>query len=319
MSNAFRNGAVLSKTASEQLAYMNNLRGLILNPADRMQVLLAIIGPVILALPFLVSLDVVLEIGLWAVVWVLISRHNYILHNHVHRPFTRSRRLNRILNVMLGFCTGMTAGIWKIIHVHGHHVEHKLDLLPSRSYVRYLKIDENAHFSYFSALRHAVKTAPLQWILPVYIMVRESARGGKFRRKFYRFYLLEFIFIYGLVIGFFLIHPQKALFYFGIMYSLVYIISRHVCYVTHVSSHSESRYGFSNVCVHPKYNKLLWNFGFHVAHHLEPKAHWTVLPSIYRTLNVQEDETSARTVNYFGALSPAAFSWHRVKDTGGMQ
>jgi fatty acid desaturase len=147
----------------------------------------------------------------------------------------------------------------------------------------------------------------------LYVMVRESFGEGQFRQKFYRYYLLEFILIYGLVIGFFLIHPIKAFFYFGLMYSLVYTISRHVDYITHVSSHSESDYAFANVCLHPKYNKLLWNFGYHIAHHLEPRAHWTTLPTIYRGLDLQQDSPSASIVNYFGVFLPGVFYWHKIK------
>jgi fatty acid desaturase len=127
--------------------------------------------------------------------------------------------------------------------------------------------------------------------------------------------LLEFLLVYGLVFGIFLVQPLKAFLYFGIMYSLVYVVSRHVDYVTHVSSETDSSYGFANVCLHPKYNKLLWNFGFHIAHHLQPRAHWTALPAIYRDLGVNEEAAVARTVNYFGAFFPAAFSWRRVRET----
>jgi fatty acid desaturase len=295
---------------------MSRTRGLIRHPADRFQLALAVVGPVVLISPFLLSLNVGLEIALWIFVWLCISRHNYILHNHVHHPFTSSTPLNRTINVLLGFCTGMTAGIWKITHVHGHHVEDRLHFLPSRGYVRLLKIDENAKFSYFSAINHALKTAPLQWLIPVYVLIQGSLCRRTFRRKFYRYYLLEFLFVYALVLGLFLIQPAKAFFYFGIMYSLVYLVSRHVDYVTHVSNHRDSNYGFANVCLHPQYNKLLWNFGFHIAHHLQPRAHWTALPSIYGQLGVDEATEVARTVNYFGFFRPAAFRWRRVRESG---
>src|SRR5262245_46333277 len=136
---------------------MSKRRRLIRHPADRLQLALAVAGPAILTAPFLVSLDPGLEVALWLFVWLCISRHNYILHNHVHHPFTSSTLLNRILNVMLGFCTGMTAGVWKVIHVHGHHIEDKLQFLPSRSYLRVLQVDEHERFSYFGAVMHSLR------------------------------------------------------------------------------------------------------------------------------------------------------------------
>lgn len=255
------------------------------------------------------------EIALWFAVWFFICRHNYILHNHVHCPFSRSRILNRILGVMLGFCTGMSTGIWKITHVHGHHVEHKIDTLPSRSYVRYLEVDERAPFTALAAASHAIRTAPIQLFLPAYIMALRSFTGTSFRRKFYRFYLLEFLLIYGLVGLFIWINPPKALFYFGLIYSLVYLASRYVDYVTHASSHAKSEYSIANVCLHPKFNRTFWNFGFHVAHHVMPGAHWTTLPSIYEELKIDEDAIAVVTrPNVLGVFAPVSFSWHRIID-----
>jgi fatty acid desaturase len=289
---------------------MSTVRALIRHPADQVQVGLALLGPAALSLPFLISFSLELEILLWGVVWLFICRNNYILHNHVHRPFTSSRTLNRLLAILLGFCTGMTAGIWKITHVHGHHVEHKIDVLPSRGFVRRFDI-RDTDYSYLGAIRHAFRTAPLQLALPVMIMIWESFRERSFRRTFYRYHLLEFCFIYGLVLGFFIIQPIKAFLYFGMMYSVVYLISRHVDYVTHVCCAKDSEHGFANVCVHPRYNKFLWNFGYHTAHHLKPAAHWTTLPSIHKELDlIEKPQPSAKTVNYFGIFSPAVFEWY---------
>jgi fatty acid desaturase len=285
------------------------------NPADRFQVVLAMLGPFALLAPFFVSLRWEFELTLWLAVWLFVCRHNYILHNHVHRPFTRSRPFNRMLGAMLGFCTGMTAGNWKIAHVHGHHVEHQIDALPGRAYVRHFKVDESEAFSNAALVRHVVRTAPLQWAIPLWIMARESCRGRHFRRTFYRYHLREFGLIYGAVFALAVLNPAKAALYFGAVYGLVFVMSRHVDYVTHVASRSDSRYDFANVCLDPRYNRLLWNFGFHVAHHLEPRAHWTALPAIHRRLDVKEDvvTSAVRSVNYFGAFRPVAFHWHRLK------
>lgn len=289
-------------------------QGVIRNPADRAQVALAVAGPLVLVFPFFVSLTLWLEVLLWFAVWFFLCRHNYILHNHVHCPFTRSRTLNRVIGIMLGFCTGMTAGIWKITHVHGHHVEHKIESLPTRAYVRHLKVDESARFSSLTAAIHAIKTAPIQLLLPVYVMATRSFTGAAFRRPFYRFYLFEFLLVYGLVGVFVWINPVKAIFYFGLMYALVYHASRYVDFVTHASSEGPSELSIANVCIHPRFNKTFWNFGFHVAHHLNPGAHWTELPALYKNLGIEEDSSVvAARPNILGAFGPATFSWHRVR------
>src|SRR5262245_6539900 len=75
--------------------------GVIRNPADARQVALAVAGPFVLIFPFFVSANVIIEGVLWLATWTFVCRHNYILHNHVHCPFTRSRPLNRLLGGML--------------------------------------------------------------------------------------------------------------------------------------------------------------------------------------------------------------------------
>jgi fatty acid desaturase len=177
-------------------------------------------------------------------------------------------------------------------------------------------VDENTPFSALAAAKHALKTAPIQLILPVYILVLGAFTATPVRRKFYRYYLLEFLLICGLVGVFALINPIKAFFYFGVIYTLVYLASRYVDYVTHASSGGKSKYSIANVCIHPRFNKTFWNFGFHVAHHVQPTAHWTALPLIYESLSIAEDPAAvAKRPNILGAFAPSTFSWHRVRST----
>jgi fatty acid desaturase len=89
------------------------------NRADIPQVLNALAGPFVLMAPLALGLRGPELLGAWLAVWLYICRHNYILHNHVHHPFTDSKRFNRYLDWSLGFVTAMTAGNWRIMHVHG--------------------------------------------------------------------------------------------------------------------------------------------------------------------------------------------------------
>jgi fatty acid desaturase len=105
---------------------------LLQSKCDRWQVTLAVAGPGIMLWPFAYDLPAPETLLAWIMNWMLLARHNYILHNHVHHPFTTSKTANRILGILLGFVTGMTAGNWKITHVHGHHTEHLAGRLRSR-------------------------------------------------------------------------------------------------------------------------------------------------------------------------------------------
>jgi fatty acid desaturase len=219
---------------------------------------------------------------------------------------------------MLGVCTGMTTGIWKITHVHGHHVEHKIGSLTDRGYVRYLHVDDTAPFSHFAAVCHALRTAPIQLILPLFVLARRSFSDSSFRRKFYRYYLGEAALVYGLVGIFFWLDAAKSIFYFGVIYSIVYLESRHVDYITHTFSRGDSKLSLSNVCTHPRYNKTFWNFGYHIVHHIHPAAHWTSLPAFYKQLEISEHSIPiGRRANILRLFAPATFSWHRVGERTG--
>ena len=286
------------------------------NEKDRNQVVMAFIGPVIMVMPIFYSFGFATDIISWLVVWFCLCRQNYILHNHVHHPFTKSRLLNRVLSGCLAFCTGMTAGCWKITHVHGHHVEHKLESLPSRRYVQLLEVDPREKPSFGGAFRHALRTTPIQWGLPLYIMIRRSLSPRCFRRKFYTFHLREFVCVYGVAFTLFYMHPERTFFFVFTFYALVHIISRYVDYTSHIGSDTSSQFGFANICTNTIYNRLYWNFGFHVAHHMSPRAHWTELPTLYSQMEVMKDHrVNLKRANVLGLFRPYAFTWHRVVDT----
>ncbi len=288
---------------------------LIIHPEDRPQVILALVGPAILLFPFLLSAPLWVEILVWINCWFLLCRHNYILHNHVHRPFTRLKLLNRVIGLCLGFTTGMTAGNWKITHIHGHHVEHSVAALRSRSYVKRLAIPDDESFSAASVARHLIRTVPIQWVLPVFILFRESLKSRSHRRVFYRFYLAEFLIVYGAVALLCWLRPAKGAAYFGIIYILVYSISRYMDYITHVSSKNASRYSFANICLNPRFNATFWNFGHHVAHHLHPKAHWSELPTLSSRLGLAEDGPPvAKSRSFLRFHAPVTYHWSRVRD-----
>src|SRR5262245_6539903 len=122
----------------------------------------------------------------------------------------------------------MTTGNWKITHVHGHHIEHKLNHLPARRHVRLLTVEDEGSrpFSVWNGIAHALKTAPIQWAMPLYAMIAGSFGRPGSRRKFYRYHLFEFLTVYGVVAALTYGNPVKGFLYFGLIYSLVYVISR---------------------------------------------------------------------------------------------
>jgi fatty acid desaturase len=280
------------------------------NRADIPQVVNALLGPLILIAPLAAGLQGLSLFVAWLGVWLYICRHNYILHNHVHYRFTNSRRFNRWLDMSLGFVTAMTAGNWRIMHVHGHHVEHLADRLPSRAHASLLRVDDVAHHGRWHAAAHCAVSVPYQFAYPIWRCLRGAFAREGFRSTYYRYHVREFLIVYGAIGAAIWAFGWRGALFLLPTYYLVYFLSRHVDYVTHVAAASSADHAYSNICLSPRYNRWYWNFGYHVAHHFAPRAHWTRLPEIYRTLHVSPAQrASVETLNVYGLFRPVRLRW----------
>jgi fatty acid desaturase len=283
------------------------------NRADIPQVRNALVGPFVLTAPLALGLRGPALLGAWLAVWLYICRHNYILHNHVHHPFTDSKRFNRYLDWSLGFVTAMTAGNWRIMHVHGHHVEHLAGLLPTRAHASRLRVDDIQRPSMRQAVAHCFFSAPYQFAYPIWRCLQGSLAPEGFRSAYFRYHLREAAIVYGAIAAIIWMFGWIAAQFLLPIYFLVYFFSRHVDYITHVGSATGADFAYSNVCLSPAFNRWYWNFGYHVAHHHAPRAHWSGLPQIYRSLQVEPAQrASIETLNIYGLFRPLRLRWMAI-------
>ena len=91
------------------------------HPADRLNAVRALLAPVLFFAPFATDLLHGYEIVYAIIAFALIGDANYLLHLHIHRPLSRIRALNLVLDLCMGMVTGMTASNWRIQHLYGHH------------------------------------------------------------------------------------------------------------------------------------------------------------------------------------------------------
>jgi fatty acid desaturase len=288
------------------------------NRADVPQVLNALVGPYVLVAPLALGLRGWPLFGAWLGVWLYICRHNYILHNHVHHPFTDSKWLNRWLDWSLGFVTAMTAGNWRIMHVHGHHVEHLAEQLPTRAHASRLRVDDTPHHAMWQAAAHCFLSVPYQFAYPIWRCLRGGLICGGFRSPYYRYHLQEAAIVYGAIAAIVWAFGWTGALFLLPIYYLVYFFSRHVDYITHVSAASGADFAYSNVCLSPAFNRWYWNFGYHVAHHHAPKAHWIRLPQIYQSLRVSPAQrASIETLNVYGLFRPLRLHWMPIAPKSG--
>ena len=71
--------------------------------------------------PFAVNWFAGYEIVYAIFAFMLIGDTNYLLHLHIHRPFSRKPALNLLFDLSMGATTGMTASNWRMQHLYGHH------------------------------------------------------------------------------------------------------------------------------------------------------------------------------------------------------
>jgi len=95
---------------------------------DWVNIISSITGPLVFFYPFYHGFDGSDELAIYIVLLLVwIADLNYLLHLHVHRPFTTSAAFNRLIDMCLGSVSGMTSANWRIQHVFGHHRGHDGD------------------------------------------------------------------------------------------------------------------------------------------------------------------------------------------------
>jgi fatty acid desaturase len=250
---------------------------LLRHAADTVNVIRSLTAPLLFLSPFCFGLAADLQsILIVLVLFTVIGDMNYILHLHVHRPFSTSRWLNLALDLALGLATGMSASNWRIQHVHGHHRGESYRCCRPHDW-------EIRRYSIAGALSFATRT-----ILPTFFApLREAYEKGILRNEKmpldYRWAFFEQLLLLAAVAGLATVDPRLVLLYVMPWYAAVYFVSRYVDYLNHYGC-GGGKYDNANNCLSPSFNWMTQNFGYHTAHHLRPGAHWTELPAIHAAI-----------------------------------
>jgi fatty acid desaturase len=249
------------------------------HPADMLNIFRATLAPTLFFLPFAVDFFSEHSIAYFISLWALIGDTNYVLHLHIHRPFTRLRELNLLLDLCLGAVTGVTASNWRIQHIYGHHAskDHAFRARPRGELDRY---------SVRNAISFSMRSALPAFIGPIAEAFEKGVLASTKSPINYRWAFTEQCLSITLMVALCAWQPALGYFYVLPWYALNYLISRYVDYLNHYACDEASTNPFerSNNSLSPSFNWLTNNFGYHTAHHLQPGAHWTELPEIHRSI-----------------------------------
>jgi beta-carotene hydroxylase len=249
---------------------------LIANPADRLNVARALIAPFILFLPFWFGFPQGYEVPVAVGIFFAIGETNYILHLHIHRPFSNRAWLNLLLDLTMGISTGWMASNWRIQHRYGHHCGVDKPYRAAQAW-------ECARYSPLRALSFSARS-----ILPTfYRPIGEAFRKGVLQKCVrpidYRWAFAEQVLFILFIAALSWWKPLLVATFLLPWYVLIGFISRYVDYLNHYGCDERSGdpYVRANNSLSRSFNWGCSNFGYHTAHHLHPTAHWTELPAIH--------------------------------------
>jgi fatty acid desaturase len=272
------------------------------HPADRWNAVRALSAPFLLFAPFVVNWFAGYEVIYAIATFMVIGKTNYLLHLHIHRPFSRMAALNILFDLSMGAVTGMTASNWRIQHLYGHH--RGVDL-PYRG-------ERSAYLENYSMLR-AVTYSAVSLVETFYSPIVESFNKGILQDIktpiSYRWAFFEQVLLLAFVASLAAWQPRLVLIYLLPWYLVTQFVTRYVDYLNH--------YGCDEASANPYVranNSLSWwfnfsthNFGYHTAHHIRPGAHWTELPAIHQTIADKIPEGHLKRFSWSGILMPYHF------------
>jgi len=218
----------------------------------------------LLALPFS-SLGDLEILGIDSLMILSVFVVSVINHNHRHCLVLSSENENQILNLMISCCIGAPSSRLHQVHLFNHHRHYRSE----KDWTCYKSTGSGRGFfrlgSYavVGSWRIARRRHELLGEDP------EMDRGLKREKR-----ALAIWFLVGLVMN-----PRIVLFcwvpawIFGL---LVLFISN---LLNHVDCDLDSKLNHSRDFLNPFENWLLFNNGYHTAHHLRPAQHWSELPS----------------------------------------
>jgi fatty acid desaturase len=275
--------------------------GWVRHPADRLNAVRALLAPILLFAPFAIDLLQKYAIAYGIVAFVMIGDTNYLLHLHIHRPFSGSRVLNLVFDLAMSAVTAMTASNWRIQHLYGHH----------RGVGRPYRGDTRIREGYSPA--RALSCSVMSMWETFYSPIAESFRKGVLddvRAPIsYRWAFCEQMLLVLLLAALTVAQPRLVLIYLLPWYLLTHFITRYVDYLNHYGCDegSDNPYVRANNSLSRWFNLTTHNFGYHTAHHIRPGAHWTELPAIHAGIADRIPQRHLKPFSWSWLLMPYHF------------
>lgn len=203
-------------------------------------------------------------------------------HHHQHVLTFTSSFLNRMLEIMYGFQTGIIWYAWVLHHNLGHHLHYQDQSLDESAW----KSPEWRTYGIFE----------YTWIVTItayYRCWKVSEKYPQIRKKFIMMAIIQVILLLALIIY----KPLEGILIFLIPMITGIFLGVYTTYTHHSWLESDNPYTSSYNIRSNLYNLLSGNLGYHTAHHLKWNLHWSKLPEFHKEIESKIDEKYYRIYN----------------------
>ncbi len=190
-------------------------------------------------------------------------------HHHQHRPTFKHWLPNRLLELVFGFQTGVTSQTWFLHHVVGHHVDY---LNQTKDPSRWRRADGSTMGEVEYGLTVALTAYPRAWEV--------GRKYPRARATMLKMGILQLALLGGLMV----LNFWNALWIFVFPMMLSLYLTAWATYFHHADLDTNEHMEASYNILHPAYNLMTGNLGYHTAHHYQHGLHWSQLPALHATL-----------------------------------
>ena len=224
---------------------------------------------------------------------LLVRQVNLVEHNHAHLGIFNSRFLNETFGFICFLSNGTPYEFYIVHHVQNHHAyNQKFDAVEQ---------DWSSMYGFSTAHYPDQPISKLYYFLtfPVITICHSLIHilrmpGSRIFRRFIRTVLLVSIFCAVMIA----IDPLSFLFFFFLPWVVVYFGLGDNNYAHHHGCKMNNEFDSSNTFLRLPYQSIGFYIGYHVAHHIKPDLHWSLLPQYHKTIKDDIPEENYRPYKY---------------------
>ncbi|AJC20316.1 fatty acid desaturase family protein [Pandoraea pulmonicola] len=191
------------------------------------------------------------------------------VHNQSHVGMFSNVWGNRTIELVMFLQTGMYAAKFRLHHSRGHHLHY---MEPERDPSRW--IDAGGR-----------KMSRLVYVAHYFLTYDYHVlRIGRTCRHLRRRCLWQVAASVVVVAALFYHDPRNALLFFVAPIVLVWLNFIQLTYDDHIDLHGTDPFKASHTKTHRWLNRVFFNNGYHLAHHVRPGMHWSRLPEFHRQI-----------------------------------